>query len=119
MGEKLAGQWLIEWTANLRSQWRQSPYGDQALFLRRSLFEEIGGFADLPIMEDCEIVRRLRKRGRVVTTSAAAITSGRRWRRLGLFRASFINKLVILGFLCGVSPDRLAAFYRGQENRMR
>lgn len=118
MGEKLAGQWFIEWTANLRSQWRQSPYGDQALFLRRSLFEEIGGFADLPIMEDCEIVRRLRKHGRVVTAAAAAITSGRRWRRLGLFRASFINKLVILGYLCGVSPARLAAFYRGQENRI-
>jgi hypothetical protein len=50
----------------------------------------------------------------VVTASAAAITSGRRWRRLGLFRASFINKLVILGYLCGVSPDRLAAFYRGK-----
>jgi hypothetical protein len=116
MGEKLAGQWLIEWTANLRSRWRQSPYGDQALFLRRSLFEEIGGFAALPIMEDCEIVRRLRKRGHVVTATAAAITSGRRWRRLGLFRASFINKLVILGYLCGVSPDRLAAFYHGPEN---
>jgi hypothetical protein len=119
MGEKLAGQWLIEWTANLRSRWRQSPYGDQALFLRKSLFEEIGGFAALPIMEDCEIVRRLRNRGRVVTAAAAAITSGRRWRRLGLFRASFINKLVILGYLCGVSPARLAAFYRGQENRIR
>jgi hypothetical protein len=115
MGEKMAGQWLIEWTANLRSRWRQSPYGDQALFLRKALFEEMGGFASLPIMEDCEIVRRLRKRGRVVTADAAAITSGRRWRRLGLFRASFINKLVILGYLCGVSPDRLAAFYRGQE----
>jgi hypothetical protein len=117
--EKLAGQWLIEWTANLRSQWRQSPYGDQALFLRRSLFEEIGGFAGLPIMEDCEIVRRLRKRGHVVTASAAAITSGRRWRRLGLFRTTLINKLVILGYLCGVSPDRLAAFYRGQEHQIR
>jgi len=119
MGEKLAGQWLIEWTANLRSRWRQSPYGDQALFLRRSLFEEIGGFAALPIMEDCEIVRRLRKRGRVVTAAAAAITSGRRWRQLGLFRTTLINQLVILGHLCGVSPDRLAAFYRGQENRIR
>jgi uncharacterized protein len=119
MGEKLAGQWFIEWTANLRSRWRHSPYGDQALFLRRSLFEEIGGFAALPIMEDCEIVRRLRNRGRVVTAASAAITSGRRWRRLGLFRASFINKLVILGYLCGVSPARLAAFYRGQENRIR
>jgi rSAM/selenodomain-associated transferase 2/rSAM/selenodomain-associated transferase 1 len=118
MGEKLAGRWFIEWTANLRSRWRQSPYGDQALFLRRSLFEEVGGFADLPIMEDCEIVRRLRKRGCVVTADAAAITSGRRWRRLGLIRTTLINKLVILGHLCGVSPDRLAAFYRGQENRI-
>jgi hypothetical protein len=118
MGEKLAGQWFIEWTANLRSRWRQSPYGDQALFLRRSLFEEIGGFAALPIMEDCEIVRRLRKRGRVVTADAVAITSGRRWRRLGLFRTTLINKLVILGYLCGVSPERLAAFYRGQEKRI-
>jgi hypothetical protein len=119
MGEKLAGQWLIEWTANLRSRRWQSPYGDQALFLRRSLFEEIGGFANLPIMEDCEIVRRLRKRGRVVTVAAAAITSGRRWRRLGLFRTTLINQLVILGHVCGVSPDRLAAFYRGPENRKR
>jgi hypothetical protein len=119
MGGNLAGQWLIEWTANLRSRWRQTPYGDQALFLRRSLFEEVGGFADLPIMEDCEIVRRLRKRGRVVTASAAATTSGRRWRRLGLFRTTTINKLVILGYLCGMSPDRLAAFYRRQENRIR
>jgi hypothetical protein len=119
MGEKLAGQWLIEWTANLRSRWRQSPYGDQALFLRKSLFEEMGGFAGLPIMEDSEIVRRLRKHGRVVTASAAAITSGRRWHRLGLFRTTLINKLVILGYLCGVSPDRLAAFYRGPENRIR
>jgi hypothetical protein len=119
MGENLAGQWLVEWMANLRSRWRQSPYGDQALFLRRSLFEEIGGFGDLPIMEDCEIVQRLRKHGRVVTTAAAAITSGRRCRRLGLFRTTLINKLVILGYLCGVSPDRLAAFYRGQENRIR
>ena len=116
MGEKLAGQRLIEWTANLRSRWRQSPYGDQALFLRRSLFEEIGGFAGLPIMEDCEIVRRLRKRGRVITASAAAITSGRRWRRLGLVRTTVINQLVILGNLCGVSPERLVALYRGREN---
>jgi hypothetical protein len=118
MGEKLAGQWLIEWAANLRSQRRQSPYGDQALFLRRSLFEEIGGFAGLPIMEDCEIVRRLRKRGRVVTASAPAITSGRRWRRLGLVRTTLINQLVILGYLGGVSPERLAALYHGRENQI-
>lgn len=108
-----AGKWIVEWTTNLRSHWRQMPYGDQALFMRRSLFEEIGGFADMPIMEDYELVRRLRHRGRIVSVSEAATTSGRRWRRLGFLRTTAINKLMILGFRCGVAPERLAALYRG------
>ena len=112
----LAGKRILEWTTNLRSRWRQMPYGDQALFVRRSLFEEIGGFADMPIMEDYELVRRLRKRGRIVITPQAATTSGRRWRRLEVLRTTAVNRLVILGYRCGVSPERLAEFYRGQAS---
>ncbi len=108
-----AGKWLLEWTTNLRSRWRQMPYGDQALFMRRSLFEEIGGFANIPIMEDYELVRRLRHRGRIVTISQTVRTSGRRWRRRGFLRTTAINKLIILGFRCGVAPERLAALDRG------
>jgi uncharacterized protein len=110
--EPFAGRWLVEFTTNLRSRWMQSPYGDQGQFLRRALFEELGGFANLPIMEDYDMNRRLRRRGRLVTAKAAAITSGRRWRRLGIVRTSVLNKLMIAGYHLGVRPDRLARFYR-------
>jgi len=108
-----AGKALVEWTANLRSRWRQLPFGDQALFLRRSVFEEIGGYADLPIMEDYELVRRLRRRGRVITVPQTAITSGRRWRRRGVVRTTLTNWLIQAGYGMGVAPEKLAKLYRG------
>ena len=84
VAKKFTGRWLVEWTVNLRSRWLQKPYGDQTQFLRRALFEELGGFADLPIMEDYELNQRLRRRGRVATSTATAITLGRRWKMLGV-----------------------------------
>ena len=112
IAERFAGRRLVEWTTNLRSRWFQNPYGDQTQFLRRALFEEFGGFADLPIMEDYELNQRLRKRGRVATSSAAAITSGRRWKKLGVIRTTLINKVIITGYHFGVCPHKLARFYR-------
>jgi len=112
ISERFAGWRLVEWTTNLRSRWFQNPYGDQTQFIRRALFEELGGFADLPIMEDYELNQRLRKRGRVATSSAVAITSGRRWKKLGLVRTTLINKMVITGYHLGVCPHKLARFYR-------
>ncbi len=110
--EQFPGRWLVEWTTNLRSHWFQNPYGDQTQFLRRAMFEELGGFADLPIMEDYELNQRLRKVGRVVTAKTAAITSGRRWKRLGVVRTTLTNKAMIAGFHLGVCPHKLARFYR-------
>jgi rSAM/selenodomain-associated transferase 2/rSAM/selenodomain-associated transferase 1 len=110
--EPFHGRAFVEWATNLRSRWLQNPYGDQASFLRRALFEEVGGYADLPIMEDHELNRRLRLHGRIAIAPAPARTSGRRWRRLGLVRASFINRIVTMGYRLGVGPDRLARFYR-------
>lgn len=112
VAERFPGSWLVEWTTNLRSRWFQNPYGDQTQFLRRALFEELGGYADLPIMEDYELNHRLRKLGRVVTSEAAVITSGRRWKRLGLVRTTLTNKMMIAGFHVGVCPHKLARFYR-------
>ena len=111
------GKRWVEWTTNWRSRHCQLPYGDQALFLRRSSFEELGGYADLPIMEDYELVRRLRRRGRVVTADKAAITSGRRWQKLGFLRTTLINRLVVAGYRLGVNPHRLARFYAGAAGR--
>lgn len=110
---------LIEALANFRSHRLQMPYGDQALFLRRHHFRAATGFANLPIMEDFEFVRRLRRRGRIALAPAAAVTSARRWERLGVLRTTLINQAMILAFLLGVAPARLARWYRGGPARDR
>jgi uncharacterized protein len=107
-----AGRSFIEWTTGLRSRWLQRPYGDQGLFLTRALFEEMGGFADLPIMEDYELSARLRRRGKIVTVGEAALTSGRRWETLGVVRTTLRNQCMLAGYHLGVSPQRLATRYR-------
>lgn len=112
---RFAGQALLEWATNFRSRWFQMPYGDQALFLSRSTFEDLGGFIDLPIMEDYEFVRRLRCRGRVaISSSAKVLTSARRWRALGIVRTVILNQIIIAGYHLGVAPSRLASWYRGE-----
>jgi rSAM/selenodomain-associated transferase 2 len=105
------GKRWVEWTTGLRSRWLQRPYGDQGLFLARALFEEMGGFADLPIMEDYEFAARLRRRGRIVTVGEAALTSARRWKTLGVVRTTLRNQWMLAGYHLGVSPRKLAARY--------
>ena len=117
IADPFPGRWLVESTTNLRSRLWRMPYGDQALFVRRCAFEELGGFPDLPIMEDYEFVRRLRRLGKLALLDTAVLTSARRWQRLGFLRTTLINKLVILGYRCGVPPVKLAALYRGRNPR--
>ena len=107
-----AGKSVVEWATGFRSRWLQRPYGDQGLFLARALFEEMGGFADLPIMEDYEFSARLRPRGRIVTVREAALTSARRWQTLGVVRTTLRNQWMLAGYHLGVSPRKLAARYR-------
>jgi hypothetical protein len=106
------GKSLVEWITGIRSRWLQRPYGDQGLFLTRALFEEMGGFADLPIMEDYEFTTRLRRRGRIVTVDEAAVTSGRRWQKLGVLRTTLRNQWMLAGYHLGVDPQKLATRYR-------
>jgi hypothetical protein len=110
--EAFPGRWLVERSTNLRSRLWQRPYGDQGLFLRRTLFEELGGYADLPILEDYELVQRLRKCGRIVTLNQPALTSSRRWQQLGFLRTTLLNKWMILGYGLGWPIEKLAASYR-------
>jgi len=104
---------LIEAGANLRSTLRQLPCGDQALFLRRETFEELGGFRDLPVMEDYELVLRLRRRGRIAIAPTPVITSARRWLERGVWRTTATHRLMILGWNLGISAERLAAWRQG------
>ncbi len=112
----LFGLRFLEKLVNLRSRRLQFPYGDQALFLGADLFWEIGGFPNMQIMEDFEMVRRLRRLGRIVTAPVSILTSARRWEKIGIVRATLINYTLPLAFYLGVSPSRLARWYgRGKS----
>ena len=91
------------------------PYGDQGLFIRKSLFESVGSFPDLPIMEDFELMRRIKKKGKVTILPVSIITSGRRWLNLGFFKTTIINQIVIAAYFMGVSPARIALWYQNKR----
>lgn len=116
--EDFAGRKFIEDTASWRSRVWKLPYGDQGLFMRRATFERAGGFPVQPIMEDYALVRAARKLGRIITRPEAAVTSGRRWKRHGVWKVTWINKLMILGYHLRIPPEKLAAFYRHEPKRV-
>jgi rSAM/selenodomain-associated transferase 2/rSAM/selenodomain-associated transferase 1 len=103
---------IMERVANLRSRFLKKPYGDQALFTTAASFHRVGGFADIPIMEDFELVRRLGSAGRIEILPVPVVTSPRRWLRVGVWKTWLINQLVVVGYYLGISPDRLSRFYR-------
>lgn len=108
---------LIVAGANLRSGWLQLPYGDQALFLAAELFHKLGGYAELPFLEDVELVRRLRRQGNILLTAGAAVTSARRWQRLGVWQTTLRNQAILLAYFLGASPRRLQPWYRIGQKR--
>jgi len=106
---------VAEFMTNLRSQHLKLPYEDQGLFVRKSVFNEIGGFPLVPVAEDLLLVRRLARKGRIRIAPAQVITSARRWRKLGILRTTMINQLIAVGCLMGVSLRLLASLYRGPK----
>jgi hypothetical protein len=106
---------FIEQTANWRSQLLGLPYGDQGIFMSAGLFRSVGGFPEFPIMEDFELMRRLRRLGRVVIAPALVSTSDRRWQALGVWQTTLTNYAIPIGYLLGVSPSRLATWYRRRK----
>jgi hypothetical protein len=93
------------------------PYGDQALFVARDLFNKIGGFPDYPIMEDFEFIRRLKKKSNIVILPEAVQTSPRRWQNLGVFKTWFLNQIIIIAYFIGIPPQQLADWYRREKGR--
>ncbi len=103
---------LVEWMVALRCRLFGMPYGDQAIFLSKDAFRRVGGFTELQIMEDFDLIRRLKRIGRVELAPGRAITSARRWRQEGLWRLTWAHQLCILGYYLGVPPARLERFRR-------
>ena len=100
---------LIERGVAARVRLLGLPYGDQGLLVPRLLYEKVGGFRPLPLMEDVDLVRRL---GRVRQLPVPAVTSAARWRRDGWLRRSARNLLCLLLYGLGLPPERVALLYR-------
>ena len=98
---------VIELGVRLRVRLFGLPYGDQALFVRREVFAELGGYSDWPIMEDVDLVRRLRARGRLFRASERAVTSARRWEEDGWVKRTARHLRLILRYFAGIHPERL------------
>lgn len=103
---------LIGRLANWRSHRLNLPYGDQAIFVLSDIFHQMEGFPEIPIMEDFEFVRQLRKKGEIVTLPFPAVTSPRRWENLGVLKTTLINQIVIVMFYAKVPPDTIVRWYR-------
>jgi rSAM/selenodomain-associated transferase 2 len=103
---------FIEWGTRLRVALFRLPYGDQALFVRRSVLEELGGVPQVPIMEDLDLVRSLKRRGRLACLRPAVTTSARRYRAGGALRTMLRNWLAASGWWLGLPRERIAAWYR-------
>jgi rSAM/selenodomain-associated transferase 2 len=101
---------LLEFGVRLRGTVLALPYGDQGLLIHRDLYDAIGGFARLPLMEDVDLVRRLGRR-RLRLLDGAAVTSAERWRRRGWIRQSSLNLSCLTLYLLGVTPARIAQLY--------
>ncbi len=103
----------IAWWANRRSRLALLPFGDQGFFCRREAYERSGGFRDLPLCDDLDLVLRLRKTGRFVIRPEKTVTSSRRYREAGAVRQVLRNWRVMAGYFAGVSPKTLSRWYEG------
>jgi rSAM/selenodomain-associated transferase 2/rSAM/selenodomain-associated transferase 1 len=108
--EPFLGRALIEKLVALRCASRHSPYGDQGMFLRRSLLLAQGGFPDWPILEDVKLVHQLRELGRIALTKEPAQTSARRWQEHGVVRTFMHHQRILLGYALGMPVIKLAGW---------
>ncbi len=103
--------WLVSRMINWRSRWSGIATGDQAMFARRAVFEDLDGFADIPLMEDIELMRRLKRAGSVAALRARVTTSFRRWERQGVLRTILRMWLLRGLYWMGVNPATLHKLY--------
>jgi rSAM/selenodomain-associated transferase 2 len=107
---------MLSALASLRSQITRAPYGDQVHFLRKTYFDAIGGYKDMPLMEDVELMRRIKKKkDQIIILPNHVITSTRRWKQEGLFYTSLRDIIIIFLYWLGIPAEKLARFYPEQK----
>lgn len=102
----------LEWGNAMRVRWFGLAYGDQAIFVRRSVLEAIGGIPELPLMEDVALMRLLKRRKRPVLLSGPVHVSPRRWQENGIIRQTLKNWFLLSAYTIGFSVERIARWYR-------
>lgn len=102
---------IVGYMISLRSRLTQVGTGDQAIFVRRKVFEELEGFPDIPLMEDIAFSRALKRRGKVACLHSRVVTSARRWQTEGVWRTVLKMWALKSLYLLGVSPLRLKRYY--------
>lgn len=107
---------IIARMASLRSRLTRIPYGDQAIFIRRDYFNQMGRYPEIPLMEDIALMRRIKKaRGRIGFIPEPVITSARRWENEGILYATLRNWILLGAYILGVAPEKLAKYYRSGQ----
>lgn len=103
---------MIEIAGNIRGRYLKVFYGDSGIFLARANFDKIGGFSEIPILEEMEFSKGLRRLGKTTLVSPCIHISARRWETGGIVRTTLSNWLITLLYFLGVSPEKLARLYR-------
>lgn len=106
---------LIASVASLRSRITRIPYGDQAIFIDRKIFQRLGGYPEIPIMEDVALMRRIKKEGSIAIIPRCVVTSPRRWKQEGILFTTIRNWSLLMAYYLGVSPKKLALYYEQGE----
>jgi rSAM/selenodomain-associated transferase 2 len=103
---------LIEQIVRVRTRITRIPYGDQAIFIRRDFFEKIKGYREIPLMEDVDLMKRMKKSGvRICIIPRKVKTSPRRWEKEGILYCTLRNRVLISLYHLGVDPEKLVKFY--------
>jgi rSAM/selenodomain-associated transferase 2 len=104
---------IVARIASLRSRLTRIPYGDQAIFIRRDYFHQVGRYPEIPLMEDVALMRRIRRAGRrIALISDPVVTSARRWEQEGILFTTLRNWILLIAYTLGAAPDKLAKYYK-------
>ena len=108
---------IISRLTSIRARMTRIPYGDQAIFIRKDYFNEIGGFKNIKIMEDVELMKRIRKKGdKICILKEYVLTSSRKWEKEGLLWCTIKNRIISLLYIFGVHTDTLERMYYGRSS---
>jgi rSAM/selenodomain-associated transferase 2 len=102
---------LVAWGINLRTRWFRTATGDQGIFVRRGVFDSIGGYREIPLMEDIALFHEMKQRGRVAILDATMDISPRRWLRHGVWRTVLLMYALRIGYWMGIDPAALKRFF--------